>query len=628
MAPVKTADHSDRPATMLLLAGMLAAIAWMIFRIFVGVDFTDEMQYYGQIESQTRTGKLFQSDLFIQQVGYVFLVPFFKLHAALFPDLDYLLLTGRALLLAGYVATAGLIWSALRGSSPAARLAALGLHFAWIPFQLFAPSYNTMAHLLLTGLTAGWARRRTAPKPGGVAGIASVLAVLGLVYPPAGVVVSAVVAWLLWRHEGRGAAARLAGWTLGIFGGVLAGIRLWHGATFFDDLRAAVQFSRAHSVGNAILQSTQWPGYAGLLAGGIVFLLAQRARAKGRFLFGAGPWFPGVLLTAAVGSALGWLFFGGRYSATAQAFQGVWLMLTLLLAVWLGEANRRGHSSGGLIVRLVAAGLFGCGVVWLREAMPWITGFFAFGIFFLLLAALAVAARPEDDIFALPLLGLAGGAIFAATSGNGLNNFGVGCAPVLPLLAARLAGCLEAAPPRRSHALLPLVLLPGLMLVHGMRHPYREHPGVSGFVPAAGVPAFRGLRMAPEKARMVATFRALQAAWPLAGRRLLVIGPQPWIYFASRGVPTTPMLFMHFDGIDAVDRMLAERLFQAGDPDFIVVTSVVPVPIHARLQEWIERGSDLAHLALPREFKFRYELLTGYPLADHLVLLRRTPASP
>lgn len=260
--------------------------------------------------------------------------------------------------------------------------------------------------------------------------------------------------------------------------------------------------------------------------------------------------------------------------------------------------------------------------------MPWGTGFLAIGSLVAVLAALAIAARPVDDGLELAVLGLAGGAIFAATSGNGLNNFGVGCAPVLPLLAARLAGILEVAQARRSYALLPLVLLPGLLLVHGMRHPYREHRGVSGFSPIAGVPTFRGLRAAPEKARMVATFRALQGDWPLARRRVLVIGPQPWIYFASRAVPATPMVFMHFDGIDAVDQMLADRLFQAGDPEFIVVTSVVPVPIHARLQEWMAHGSAFAHLALPPEFKLRYELLTGYALGDHLVLLRRVPASP
>lgn len=628
MPPVKVAAPPDRPATALLLAGVLAAVAWMIFRIFVGVDFTDEMQYYGEIASLTRAGRLFQSDLFIQQLGYVFLVPFFKLHAALFPELDYLLLLGRGLLFAGYVVTAGLIWRALRGCSLAARLTALGLHFAAIPFQLFAPSYNTMAHLLLSGLAAGWVRRRAAPAPGGVAGLAAGLGALGFVHPPAGVVAAAVFAWLVRRHEGRGAAVRLAGWTLGIFAAVLAGVRLWHGPTLAADLQLAVQFSRAHGMADAILQTAQWPGYAGLLTAGAVFLLAQRARATGRYLLTAGPWFPGVLLAVTAGVAIGRLLLGGRFWPMAQAFQGVWLMLSLLLAAWLGEARQRGHPSGRLIAGLVAAGLAGCGVIWLREVLPWNTGFFAMGALVAVWAALAIAGRPEDDVFELTVLGLASGALFAATSGNGLNNFGVGCAPVLPLLAARLATVLEGARSRRSYALLPLVLLPGLMLVHGMRHPYREHRGVSDFTPITGVPAFRGLRAAPEKARMVTMFRALQGDWPLAGKRVLVIGPQPWIYFVSRGVPATPMVFMHFDGIDAVDQLVAARLFQAGDPDFVVVTSIVPVPIHARLQEWIGRGASLVHLALPPEFKFRYELLTGYALADHLVLLRRVPASP
>lgn len=290
MPSVKAPAPPDRLALALLLASGLAAVAWMVFRIFVGVDFTDEMQYYGEIASLTRTGKLFQSDLFIQQLGYVFLVPLFQLHAALFPDLDYLLLLGRGLLFAGYVLAAVLTWRALRGCSLAARLTAVGMHFAWIPFQLFAPSYNTMAHLLLTGLAAGWVRRRAAPTPGGVVGLAAGLGALGFVYPPAGVVASAVFAGLLWRQEGRGAAGRLAGWTVLIAGAVLVGIRVWHGPTLWDDLRVAMRFSQAHGVARAILAPAQWPGYVGLLAGPRA-LLVGRGTGIPRGALGDDRWF-------------------------------------------------------------------------------------------------------------------------------------------------------------------------------------------------------------------------------------------------------------------------------------------------------------------------------------------------
>jgi hypothetical protein len=199
---------------------------------------------------------------------------------------------------------------------------------------------------------------------------------------------------------------------------------------------------------------------------------------------------------------------------------------------------------------------------------------------------------------------------------------------VIPYLAARLAAALEEECKRRSYALLPLVLLPALLLVHGMRHPYREYRGVTGFVPLAGVPAFRGLRAAPEKARAVAIYRALQGDLSLRGKRVLVIGPQPWIYFASGGVPTTPMLFMHFDGLPAVDRILADELFRRGEPDYIVVTAGVPIQLHSRLQEWINRGTTFEHLEWPKDFKFRFELLTGYLLGDQLMLLRRTHTPP
>jgi len=612
----------------LLRCALLAAIGWMIFRVLVGVDFTDEMQYYGEIASIARTGRLFQSDLFAQQLGYVFLAPFFKLHAAVFPGQDFLILFGRLLLLSGYGVTAWLIARVLRDEPPVARLAALALHFAWIPFQLFAPSYNTMAHLLMLALAGTWLRLGAgAAGPRWRAGFALGLAALGFVHPPAGLVMAAIYACFLWRRTGWTEPVRLAVWTMGAAGLILAGIRLWHGPEFFADLQVVVEFSRAHSVARAILQPSQWPGLVALVAAGGMFVVAQTVWQRGGRLFTAQPrvvgWVLALLVIIMAGREL-WPE-GGRLGYAPDAMV---LLLLLVLAVWLGEARAAGHPAGRRYSWLATLSLVGFGLLNLRETMLWGTGFFALAVFVALLAALAAQGRVSRGCVELVLIGLAGGTLFAATSGNGLHNFGVGCAPVLPFLIARLAAALEVQRARHASVLLPLVLLPALMVVHGMRKPYREQGGWVGFERIQGVPALRGLQGSPEKRQALEIYRALQGDLDLAGKRLLVIGPQPWIYFASGAAPSTPMFFMHFDGIPEVDRILAARLFQAGEPDFLVVTCAMPPELYVPIDAWLRRGNTMVHLTLPQPFKSRYERMTGYILGDNIMLFRKVPAQP
>ena len=53
-------------------------IASLVLRIFIGIDLTDEMQYYLQILGMVETNSLFSNDLYIQQLVYLLFYPFFK----------------------------------------------------------------------------------------------------------------------------------------------------------------------------------------------------------------------------------------------------------------------------------------------------------------------------------------------------------------------------------------------------------------------------------------------------------------------------------------------------------------------------------------------------------------------
>ena len=43
---------------------LFTTLIYLIIRIFIGLDFTDEMQHYGQIQGLLSLGKLFVNDFF------------------------------------------------------------------------------------------------------------------------------------------------------------------------------------------------------------------------------------------------------------------------------------------------------------------------------------------------------------------------------------------------------------------------------------------------------------------------------------------------------------------------------------------------------------------------------------
>jgi hypothetical protein len=47
---------SDRPASWLRDSVVLALVVWVILRSLVGLDYTDEFKYYGQIYWLAQTG--------------------------------------------------------------------------------------------------------------------------------------------------------------------------------------------------------------------------------------------------------------------------------------------------------------------------------------------------------------------------------------------------------------------------------------------------------------------------------------------------------------------------------------------------------------------------------------------
>ncbi len=571
-----TSSASPRPGVILAAASLAAAVGWLLAKVRLGLDFTDEMQYYGEIASLVRTGKFFQDDLFLQQLGYLWVWPFFKLHAALFPDQSYLVLFGRALCVGAYAATGWLLWRILArdgGFGLPARLTALAVFAAWIPFQLLAFSYNSLAYLCLVALVALWFGRRQIEPGRRRLATAALLTLLTYSYPPAGLAMIPLAVGELALREGRGPALRLLGLTAG--GGAAAAgvIFATHGFGFVSDALVSLRFSGGFSGGQMFRNPLQIGQLLLLLAGAGSLVLRLRQRT-------------------------GWVAAGAVPSPGFVAVAGVGCLLLLGLAA--------GYFRAGYFVPL-----------WFGAA----------------LFILALLVRPDDDARAgdLAAFGVLLAAVFAISGGDGFLNASTGLAAVLPFLALCVAQQVADRTAGRLPALLAVSVGPAAavaLLLNGATHPYRDQRGFAGFGPVEGIPAFAGLLLSPTKLETVQRLRELTPPQSWRGRRLFVAGPHPWLYFATGATPATCMFFLHFtadpDKEDIYD-LIAERMFKDGEPDAVILTNQVPPAIGRRILQWAEAGKSEHGVLLPVGFIRRHRREMEYEFGGQLILLTRTP---
>jgi hypothetical protein len=507
----------------------VACLGYLVSRVFTGIDFTDEMQHYGELASLVATGKLFQADLFLQQAMYMFLYPVFRLYYMIAGGWDHLVIAGRTFMLLAYVAAA---WLAYRrsatGSARYPGWAAASVALAWLPFNILSPYYNAMAGLLISLIVFVWAGEARARAYLVVSTLA--VSMLCVTYPTLGLAVGVLLVGdeLLARRYGL--ALRMVVFLAG-FGSLWAAI-LWDMTGSLADIRDAIAFSKAFGVGQAFSSPKHL-----------------------------------LVLFVIVLAGLAFSYLGARQEGADRRLNGrIAFPLMLLSFWWLASQN------GWFLVVLLYLG-----VLFLLRYVP--------------------ADVPEKrQVARLGVFGLLIGAVSALTSGNGVINIAIGAGAVLPYLAGLLLkGNVTSG--RNANGVVSirpahLVILFGVLLVaNNVLHPYREEPIWKLGHSLDRVPAFRGITGSEEKRVAVELVQALaDSPASLEGKTLLVVGPQPWAYFALRAVPQTPMLFMHYSGGEAATRIVADRLSRQARPDRILVMSQPPAEIMDALDRILRSG--------------------------------------
>jgi hypothetical protein len=522
------------PRHLLSGAPLLLAPALLAVRVVYGLDFGDEMQYYGQILALVTSGRLFSADLFLQQNVYLLVYPLFAAHFAAFGT--------TALVLVGRLLLAGLCLGVFFGvrrildrggfDRVASSWCALAILFAVPYHNIFALSYNTAAQLCLAlgfALFLVWGRS-PGPLPAPV--WAAILVVLGASHPTLGLAILTLVLLRLAVEREYRAPSKLLLWGSAL--GASVAILMLRFATP-RDYAGSVEFTRRFGVGTGL-----GDGEA------LRFLAATWALAAIGLIAG-----PGLVRRAR--ASTGW----ARVSTGVTA--AVAIALTAAALVALPERPAYGSQFAASCV-LAAAGLL-----------------------------LATAATPAERVPALRwhvAMFFVVGTTMALTSGNGLAQF-FGAA----MMAAPFFAVLPIAEDRASvpgPARLFGVALPVVYAVVWLAHPYLDAPlwRLSGSGDAA--PAYRYLRISPEKEALLAWARDALSEVP-PGARVLVVGPHPWIYFAIDARPDTEMLYLHPYGATEAYELIARRL-ESRRPAYVIVAGEVPLPVDRAVTRMLAEG--------------------------------------
>lgn len=167
----------------------------MVFRLFLGVDITDESQYAAQAYTLTLGVAPFEADLLIQQTAAILIQPLVQLYVYAFGTEGFVLFL--RLLYFALAVLSGLVGFFYLRKHYDSRSAWIAASFLWlyVPCSLASWSYNTVSILLFPVslfLLFGWGAR--VAFLGGLAG-----AVACFCYPTLGAVYALVVGYAWWQ---------------------------------------------------------------------------------------------------------------------------------------------------------------------------------------------------------------------------------------------------------------------------------------------------------------------------------------------------------------------------------------------------------------------------------------------
>jgi hypothetical protein len=526
--------YSDRPVIRRdrVVPLVVLTVVWIVqvFRATHGIDFNDEMGYYGWLVGLIPGGRLFTNDLFIQQNVYLLTYPAMKPYMSLF-GWSGLIVAVRCVFALFVLWVFRYVRRALEvaGTPPAAAsIAALCVTLAMPLANMYSVNYNSIG-LGILGMcfaeTMAWRAR------GGLVRLGFWVMAIGvelLAYPPLVLVIGTVLVARLTADRDVRTFRRAAIW---LAGGATVVAACVYASGIASDLRTSFHFSQAFYVGIVLRL-----GLRGLIAVTIASLallaVTQREapaivkRADARLV-------PVVLVAIAAAGVIGCYFeyVSAMYFASLCCFAAA-----LATTAWPGDEY--------------------------RETRLWVTMLFIASV-----AAVAGASSRGSHQALGPAL-LTAATMFAVAAGR---------AERASALRFQSAGAWTLG-----------VVMVATLFMYFLANPYQDGPVWRQTVRLEESAALRHLWVTPEKAAAVRAARDLLSDIP-AGSRVMVVGAQPWLYFATDTRPDTDMVFMHSKGAQEGFEVLAARL-RLRRPEYILRVAFVVPRIDQAVDEIVRMG--------------------------------------
>jgi len=491
-------------------------LSYLIIRIFVGLDFTDEMQYYGQIHGLILSRELFSSDFFIQQTGYLLIYPFLKFILIFDPTINFInLILYARLLLFLFIVTISLLLFFLSCNY---RLISRTIGSCLVAISIteylpFAFSYNTIGFLLSSLILTLWLFFENQYK---IYIISFLIVLLGWTYPPLGILFSILILADCIIYSKIKDFFKI---TISLFFISLAFILIIFLLNFFD----------INTFAKSLIFSGYFGGGFSLFNNNIYIILLSLV------------FIPSILFIYL-------LFYENKFLIFIRRNYAFIFLLLSLFFLFIGFA-------------LIFTKYF-----WKFSILLW------FASICIMILEEEIEALKKFLLLKILFSCLSISLIFALVSGNSVMVLYRGFFLTIGFLFLIFSSLSQKNKIKTLYIdFLGVIIVIGI-LVNILANPYRDKNNFSIISESESFIPYENLLISSPKFMAINEFK--KNVTIEKNKTLLVLGPHPWIYFALNATPNTPYLFMHFllnsdKKIEQVENFIIDNL-ENRNPDYVI----------------------------------------------------------
>lgn len=546
-----------RVSNFFLFLAPLITLFYLILRIFFGLDFTDEMQYYGEIQGLISSNSLFINDYFIQQTSYVFIHPFLKIIFNFEPQFAKLVFYNRLLFFFLIIIfSSSLIFLASNYKLRYRIFSSCLLAISITEFLPFAFSYNTISYLLITLILSYWLFYNNEKK---LFILAALIVFLGWAYPPQGFLFSTIIFINYYLVKPK----IYLRFIIYLFILSLIFLIILSLSNYFniDTFINALRFSSIFGLSFKLFIYTTIAVCLFLILG-ILYVL----------IFYYEPKF--------------FIFIKKKYNLYFYFLSFILLILGFILIIFE--------------------------IFFLYSIIFW------FGAISLMTVAATIKDKNKKHILIKILIATILISIFyTLSSGNGFFVVYRGFFILFGFLYLVTSSVIEEEKDKKKElyfSLFGIIIFFGL-LINILSHPYRDKNIFNTLHKIPNVYAFENIYISKTKFLAIQEIRKNISI--SENKKLLVLGPHPWIYFALNARPDTPHFFNHFYGLNEEKTKILKIFIQSKinliSPDYIIDAMPETFPYKENFPQTL-KGYTCKVFIINKELNILLEKETNVPL--------------